>query len=104
MFFMVQMKVNRPESLNDEQWGAIRKREMEYGQALMQDGRFRHTWRVVGEVSNVSIFDVDSNDELHELLVNFPLFPYMDMKVTPLAPHPSGLPEMYSYDKVAASV
>lgn len=103
MFYMVQMYVNRPDSINDEEWGAIRKREMEYGQALMKDGRFRHIWRVVGEVSNVSIFDVDSNEELHEIISNFPLFPYMDIKVTPLAPHPSGLPEMYQYESAVAA-
>ncbi|QGU06172.1 Muconolactone Delta-isomerase [Corynebacterium occultum] len=97
MFFMVQMYVNRPESLDDQQWNELRSREMEYGQSLMKKGTFRHIWRVVGDVSNVSIFEVDSNEELHELLSNLPLFPYMDVKVTALANHPSGLPEMYDY-------
>jgi muconolactone D-isomerase len=43
----------------------------------------------VGEYSNVSVFDVASNDELHELLAGLPLFPWMDIRVTPLATHPS---------------
>lgn len=103
MYFMVQMFVHRPESIGDEEWGDIRKREAEYGQSLMRDGRFRHIWRVVGEVSNVSIFDVESNDELQEIIANFPLFPYMDVKVTPLAKHPSGLPHMYQYDQPAGA-
>ena len=30
-----------------------------------------------------------SNDELHDLLSGLPLFPYMDIEVTPLAMHPS---------------
>ncbi|WP_084402471.1 muconolactone Delta-isomerase family protein [Cupriavidus sp. amp6] len=34
-----------------------------------------HLWRVVGRYSNVSVFDVESNDELHELLSSLPLFP-----------------------------
>lgn len=97
MLFMVKMVVTRPESMSDEAWAELRKDEKEYGQKLMRDGRFRHIWRVVGEVSNISIFDVDNNDELHEILTGFPLFPYMDMTVTPLAQHPSGLPEMYEY-------
>jgi muconolactone D-isomerase len=37
----------------------------------------------------VSIFDVESNEELHGLLSQLPLFPYMEIRVTPLAPHPS---------------
>jgi muconolactone D-isomerase len=42
-----------------------------------------------GEYSNFSVFDVDSNDELHEILSGLPLFPYMAIHVTPLAKHPS---------------
>jgi len=32
---------------------------------------------------------VDSHDELHRILSALPLFPYMDIHVTPLAVHPS---------------
>jgi muconolactone D-isomerase len=45
----------------------------------------------VGEYSNYSVFDVADNDELHTLLSGLPLFPYMDIKVTPLAKHPSAV-------------
>jgi muconolactone D-isomerase len=45
----------------------------------------------VGEYANVSIFDVESNDELHQLLSQLPLFRYMDIDVTPLAMHPSDI-------------
>jgi muconolactone D-isomerase len=45
----------------------------------------------VGEYANVSIFDVADHDELHTLLSNLPLFPYMQIKVTPLAKHPSAI-------------
>lgn len=45
----------------------------------------------MGEYSNVSVFDVTSNDELHDLLSGLPLFPYMDIHVTPLAAHPSAV-------------
>ncbi|MGE8636989.1 MAG: muconolactone Delta-isomerase family protein, partial [Achromobacter piechaudii] len=41
--------------------------------------------------ANVSIFDVESNDELHTLLASLPLFPYMDINVTALARHPSAI-------------
>jgi muconolactone delta-isomerase len=33
--------------------------------------------------------DVESHDELHQILSGLPLFPYMDVQVTPLAKHPS---------------
>jgi muconolactone D-isomerase len=46
---------------------------------------------VVGAYSNVSIFDVESADELHEILWNLPLFPFMTVAVTALTGHPSAL-------------
>ena len=46
---------------------------------------------LVGEYANVSIFDAASNDELHTMLNNLPLFPYMEIKVKPLANHPSSI-------------
>ena len=45
----------------------------------------------MGRYANVSIFDVENNDELHALLSSLPLFPYMDIEVTALARHPSAI-------------
>lgn len=66
-------------------------REKAYSQELQRSGRWPHIWRVVGAYSNISVFDVDSTEELHDLLWNLPLFPYMTIDVTPLAPHPSAI-------------
>ena len=52
-----------------------------------------HLWRIAGQYANVSIFDVDSVDELHQLLTSLPLFPYMDIDVTALCRHPSSIHE-----------
>ena len=52
-------------------------------------GKWPHLWRIVGEYANYSVFDVESHDELHQILSGLPLFPYMDVQVTPLAKHPS---------------
>jgi len=70
---------------------AIKAEERAYSQQLQHDGRWPHLWRVVGEYSNYSVFDVADNDELHTLLSGLPLFPYMDINVTPLAKHPSAV-------------
>ena len=64
-------------------------RERAYSQELQRSGTWPHIWRIVGEYSNFSVFDVAGNDELHDLLSGLPLFPYMDIHVTPLATHPS---------------
>lgn len=91
MLYMVEMTVNIPHSLDPEVANEIKRREKEYAQQLQREGKWRHLWRVVGEYANVSIFDVASNDELHQLLSGLPLFPYMQIQVTPLANHPSSI-------------
>ncbi|MHA7291991.1 muconolactone Delta-isomerase [Arthrobacter sp. MDT3-24] len=91
MLYMVRMDVNLPPDMPTNQAEAIKAKEREYAQELQCDGRWVHLWRVVGEYSNYSVFDVADNDELHSLLSGLPLFPYMDIKVTPLAKHPSAV-------------
>lgn len=91
MLYLVRMDVNLPVDLPPSQADAIKSREKAYAQDLQRDGRWRHLWRVVGEYANYSVFDVSSNDELHTLLSQLPLFPYMKISVTPLAQHPSAI-------------
>lgn len=91
MLFMVEMTVNLPKDLPKDVATDILAREKAYSQDLQRSGKWRHIWRVVGEYKNVSIFDVDSNEELHKLLSELPLFPYMEISVTPLCTHPSAI-------------
>lgn len=89
MLFHARMDVHLPHDMDPEVRADLVAREKDYCQHLQRCGKWPHLWRIVGEYSNVSIFDVDSGDELHGLLSGLPLFPYMDIKVMPLATHPS---------------
>ncbi|MBT9477383.1 muconolactone Delta-isomerase [Polaromonas sp.] len=91
MLFLVRMDVNIPRDLPAAEANEIKAREKAYSQDLQRDGRWKSIWRVVGEYANYSIFDVASNDELHQLLQGLPLFPFMKIDVTPLAAHPSAI-------------
>lgn len=91
MLYLVRMDVKIPHDLPADVAAEIKAREKAYSQQLQHDGRWPHIWRVVGEYANYSVFDVASNDELHEMLQGLPLFPYMDIQVTPLAKHPSAI-------------
>lgn len=91
MLFLVRMDVNLPADMPSEEAAAIKAVEKAYSQDLQQQGKWRDIWRVVGEYSNYSVFDAESNDELHTLLSGLPLFQYMDISVTPLAKHPSDI-------------
>ncbi|MET0185136.1 MAG: muconolactone Delta-isomerase [Achromobacter sp.] len=91
MIFMVEMQVNLPVDMPAAQADKLKADEKALAQKLQQDGQWVNLWRVVGRYANVSIFDVESNDALHQLLSSLPLFPYMDVKVTALARHPSAI-------------
>ncbi|BDZ60042.1 muconolactone D-isomerase [Barrientosiimonas humi] len=91
MLFHVRMDVRLPADLDPGERDALLAREKAYSQELQRDGRWPHIWRIAGEYANFSVFDVESGDELHQLISGLPLFPYMDIHVTPLATHPSDI-------------
>lgn len=91
MLFLAEMEVRVPPDMPAERADDLRAREQEYTQALQRDGRWPHLWRVAGRYANVSVLDVSSVDELHELLSGLPLFAYLDIRVTPLARHPNAI-------------
>lgn len=93
MLFHVTMDVKIPRDLPAGERAEILAREKAYSQDLQAQGKWRHIWRVAGQYANVSIFDVADNAELHDILSALPLFPFMEIEVTPLLRHPSALRE-----------
>jgi len=91
VLFMVEMDVNIPLDFDPAEAARIKAEEKAYFQTLQQAGTWRHIWRKVGLYSNVSIFDIESNAALHDALMALPLYPFMTMKITPLARHPSSI-------------
>ncbi|MBP2525432.1 MULTISPECIES: muconolactone Delta-isomerase [unclassified Rhodococcus (in: high G+C Gram-positive bacteria)] len=89
--FHVRMDVDIPRDLDPEVRADTVATEKAYSQDLQQQGKWVHLWRIVGQFSNISIFDVESADELHEILWNLPLFPYMTIEVMPLTQHGSSI-------------
>ncbi|GAA2352874.1 muconolactone Delta-isomerase [Saccharopolyspora halophila] len=91
MLFAVKMDVDLPVEMDPEVKADTLAREKAYSQQLQRDGEWVHIWRLAGRYSNLSVFDVADNERLHEILWNLPLFPYMNVEVTPLATHPSDI-------------
>ncbi len=89
MLFAVRMDVEIPHDMDPGERAETLAREKAYSHQLQRSGKWPHIWRLVGLYSNLSIFDVADNGELHDILSNLPLFPYMKIEVTPLATHPS---------------
>ena len=91
MLFQVQMDVRIPHDLPVETADALKKAERERAQSLQAAGTWRHLWRHAGRYANTSIFDVAGAQELHDILSGLPLFPFMEISVTPLCRHPSSI-------------
>jgi muconolactone D-isomerase len=93
MLFQVEMIVNIPLGFDKTEADRLKAAEKARFQELQAAGTWRHIWRVVGRYANLSIFDVESNTALHDILMSLPLFPFMDVKVTALCRHPSSAHE-----------
>ncbi|WP_241607634.1 muconolactone Delta-isomerase [Rosenbergiella australiborealis] len=93
MLYQVEMVVKPPKEMDASTFDQIKSREKSYSQDLQRQGKWRHIWRIAGQYANISIFDVESHEELHNLLLALPLYPYMDITVTPLCRHPSSIHE-----------
>ncbi|MBV8124357.1 MAG: muconolactone Delta-isomerase [Paucibacter sp.] len=91
MLFHVQMTVKLPHDMPPAEADALKLREKAMAQELQRAGTWRHLWRIAGQYANISVFDVASIDELHNLLTSLPLFPYMQIEVMPLCRHPSSV-------------
>ncbi|WP_227997055.1 muconolactone Delta-isomerase [Nocardia australiensis] len=89
--YHVRMDVRIPDDLDPDLRAKVVAREKAYSQRLQEEGTWRHLWRIVGQYSNISVFDVDSADELHEILWNLPLFPYLQLEILPLTRHGSAV-------------
>lgn len=91
MLFMVEMTVNVPLDVDTEVFEALKASEKARAETLQRAGKWRHLWRVAGLYANVSIFDVADADELHDIMISLPLYPFMDVRVTALCRHPSAI-------------
>ncbi len=91
MLYCVEMGVRIPRDVDPAVFDRLKAEEKARAADLQREGKWRHLWRVAGRYANISIFDVASHDELHAILSALPLFPFMEISVTPLAQHPSAL-------------
>lgn len=91
MLFHVTMDVRLPHDMLVDVASKLKATEKARAEELQRGGKWRHLWRVAGRYANVSIFDVASPAELHDILSGLPLFPFMTIEVTPLCRHPSSI-------------
>jgi muconolactone D-isomerase len=95
MLFHVIITVCMPHDVSPEKIKELGTREHARATDLQRQGKWLHLWRVAGKWANVSVFEVDSPLELHEILESLPLYPYMHVEVTALCRHPGSLESVH---------
>jgi muconolactone delta-isomerase len=92
MEFLVEFEVEIPEGTGESE---VERRERAEAQAtarLAEDGHLLRVWRrnaVADGPIVIGLYAADSEAELDGLLGALPLADWMQMTVTPLAPHPN---------------
>ena len=89
MLYHMRMDVHPPHGTDPGAFDRLRAEEKARAEDLQRQGKWVHLWRIAGQYANILVFDVESHDELHAILSTLPLFPFMEISVTPLARHPS---------------
>jgi muconolactone D-isomerase len=93
MEFLVRQSNGLPADMPDEQRQAIRKAERARAMELRTEGILLRLWRVPGSNDSIGLYDAPDATELHAALTSLPTYPWLTMKVEPLATHPQEMAE-----------
>jgi muconolactone D-isomerase len=85
--FLVEVDVALPADLEAGARSALAAAEAKRGAELAEAGMIRAIWRIPGRLANCAIWSAADATALHDALISLPLWPYMDIAVTPLARH-----------------
>jgi muconolactone D-isomerase len=87
--FLVQMENLLPAGFPAEERAELLRAEAARARELAAAGILIRLWRVTGRRANVGIWRAATTVALHDALASLPLFPYLDIQVTPIARHPN---------------
>jgi muconolactone delta-isomerase len=85
MQFLVRMWAMHPMPVSPKELPALALQQLDYWDRLQQGGKVLFTAPYVGQRARVAIYDVDSTDELFDLINADPLFGVLDREITALA-------------------
>jgi muconolactone D-isomerase len=89
MEFLVHIEVHWPSGGDPKELARLTRAERERAVELSASGTIRRLWRVPGQHANWGIWEAPDGTALHAALASLPFFPWLTVKVHPLAAHPS---------------
>ncbi len=87
MRFLLNIQVRLPGEWSQEQRAELVRREREAAVELMHRKVLRRTFRIVGQMANMSIWETTTPEDLHAVLQSLPMYPFMTIAVTPIIKH-----------------
>lgn len=87
--FLVNIEVRRPDDVDDARFADLVAAERRRAAELVEAGVLRRIWRVPGRMANWGLWDAADATALHAAIASLPLAPWLDVRVVPLAEHPS---------------
>ena len=91
MLFFIKGELQEQESLPTEKWLGMVASTWEMIKQLESNGKVLAGGAMIGKPAGCVIVDVDSNEELSELLTRLPVAGYMDWEIVPLIPADTAL-------------
>jgi len=91
MLFYIKGELREQESLPTEKWLGMVASTWQAIKQLENNGKVLAGGAMIGQRAGCVIVDVDSNEELSELLTRLPVGGYMDWEVVPLIPADTAL-------------
>ena len=84
MKFLVRMWAVHPITVAPQELASLALKQLEYWDRLQKEGKVIFTAPYVGQRGRVAIYDVESTDELFDLINDDPLFGILDREVIAL--------------------
>lgn len=94
MEFLVEIEIEWPPDEDLARRESVFAAELARGRELAEAGVMRRLWRVPGRWANWGLWEADDATALHAAISSLPLWPWMSVRVHPLAEHvndPAGM-------------
>lgn len=89
MEFLLRIKVTFPPDGDPEEKARRIAAEGVRARELAAQGIIKRVWRIPGQWANYGIWEAPDATTIHDAVISLPMWPYLEVEVTPLAAHPN---------------
>jgi muconolactone delta-isomerase len=87
--FLTAFTVTVPAGTPDEDVDATTAREADRARQLAEEGHLLRLWTLPGQGRALGLYRALDTTEMEAILASLPLYAWLSLQTTPLAPHPS---------------